>query len=280
MTFLKFYIKHPCLYYVCVLIFASVAEIFAVLILPPIVNTLMILAILSIVEIPAIKLLSMQKMLNNCDPVGYLNMTDELLSGVQVADKIKALGKQPLISITLNRSAAFIQIGRNDDALYLIDFLQRNVPKMSHLFIAAIYNNLSIIYSDKGDTALAEDFCERERIEFEENHLSFFVSNRQRKILAELSVKSNKLEIALSKGDFQLAETLGLDIENLMNLSNVHQLDIKTSVAFDMGAVYFNLKNYNEALPRLRFAAENGGTTVYVAKAREMLCEINNNQTI
>lgn len=275
MKLTRFYLHHKFLYYFlwwltltaicCLPIFLewdeTLANIFG--------NWVLVIGVFGMFS-ALLKLQSLAKLLIwQCDPVAYLQQSDFLLAGLDLSKKItNGHRNAECVTLLLNRTAAFCDIGRYEDALEIFRLLQNNAgTRLLPPQMAVIYHNLTWIAAQRGDLSFAEYYANEERAAWEKCK-PIAKSVKAKRWLAETKTAATLLQ---KQGKVSEALALYTQMEQFLQTQKKPALRARVGTAFEVGALYFQLENYDAAAPRLQFVLENGGTTVYRAKAAEML---------
>ena len=204
-----------------------------------------------------------------CDPVAYLQQTDFLLAGLDFSKKItNGHRNAECVTLLINRTAAFCDLGRYEDALEIFRLLQNNAgTRLLPPQKAVLYHNLTWIAAQRGDLSFAEYYANEERAAWEKCK-PIAKSVKAQRWLAETETAATLLQ---KQGKVSEALALYTQMERFLQTQKKPALRARVGTAFEAGTLYFRLENYGDAAPRLQFVLENGGTTVYRAKAAEML---------
>ncbi len=278
MKYFRFILKHTVLYYILCLLGLTVASGLSSFFLPEDVagwiNYLILLPLCLLAgSIPIYQLRRLDKLLaERNDPIQYLQQTDILLNGLDLPLILKRVnaGGNSCRALMLDRAVAFCNLGQYEDALSVYRFLQNNARHMPPVYMAMIFHNLAFIYAEYQNESLATYYFEQERLTWQ----SAKMIGKRGKSTVWFALTETEASLANKKGDFARAESLYRQIEVYVQGENHVSLYKKTALAFEVGEMYFRMGNYAEALPRLQFAAQNGGTCLYRAEAERLLSEI------
>lgn len=275
MKLTRFYLHHKFLYYFlwwltltvigCLPVFLewdeSLVNIFR--------NCVLLLGIFGMLS-ALLKLQSLTKLLVlQCDPVAYLQQTDSLLAGLDLSKKItNGYRNAECVALLINRNTAFCELGRFEEATEIFRFLQNHAGnRLLPVQMATIYHNLAYISAQRGDMSFAEYYAGEERAAWKK------CKPIAKSVKAQRWLAENGTAAFLLQKQGKVSESLALytQIERFLQTQKKPLLHAQVGTAIEVGELYFQLEKYSEAAPRLQFVLENGGTTVYRAKAAEML---------
>lgn len=278
MKALKFYLQHRTLYYVIWWFILVIPCLAAIFLLPDgrgecICGLILFVGTVLMVDLPIVWLRRLNQILiENCDPVSYLQQTDFLLSELDAAKKIYNPQRGGIvIQVFINRCTAFYDLERDEEALQIFRLLQNGVSKpLPSQYMRVIYHNLAYIYLRRGELPMASYYFEQEKAVW--SQVNWFGENAAlTKMLVPLLTEAAVLSY---QGDFAHAEPLYVQAEGLLSTQKKPQRHAQVGIAFQVGEMYYRMGNFAEAAPRLQFAADNGGTTFYCARAKELLTAI------
>ncbi|MGN0519347.1 MAG: hypothetical protein ACI4LB_01270 [Candidatus Fimenecus sp.] len=211
-------------------------------------------------------------LVRQCDPVAYLQQTDYLLAGLDLSKKITSgYRNAECVTILINRTAAFCDLGRFEEATEIFRFLQNNAGnRLLPMQMMAIYHNLAYISAQRGDMSFAECYAGEERAAWKKCK-PIAKSVKAQRWLAETGTAALLLQ---KQGKVSEALAVYTQMEQFLQTQKKPVLREQVGTAFEAGALYYQLEKYSDAVPRLQFVFEHGGTTVYRAKAAELLQEI------
>lgn len=235
-------------------------------------NWILLIGIFGMLSAP-LKLQALTKLLvRQCDPVAYLQQTDSLLAGLDLSKKITSGHRNAeCVVLLINRNTAFCELGRFEEATEIFRFLQNSAGnRLLPMQMVVIYHNLAYISAQRGDLSFAEYYAAEERAAWEKCK-PIGKSVKARRWLAETGTAAMLLQ---KQGKVSEALALYAQIEQFLQTQKKPLLHAQVGTAIEVGELYFQLGNYSEAAPRLQFVFEHGGTTVYRAKAAELLQEI------
>lgn len=277
MKYFKFFLKHTTLYYVLWTLLLIVLSCLPIFLFPPSdalrkVFSYVILCIgLCAMQLPIAKQWQQlnQSLTEQNNPILYLQQTDFLFSGIDLTVMLARAGASGSYwrALMLNRVKAFCDLYQFEDALSVFRFLQANAKHMPPINMAVIYHNLAYIYAKYNDFSLAEYYFEQERAAWQ----TVKPIGKQRKAQIQALLMDTEAILASSRGDFARAEPLYRQIEAHTQSQSHLSSTQKVGLAFEFGEMYFRMGNYAEAVPRLQFAAQYGGTTYFRAEAERLL---------
>lgn len=216
---------------------------------------------------------SLTKLLTNqCDPVTYLQKTDALLAGLDLSKKItNGIRNAECTMILCNRNTAFCDLGRYEEANEIFRFLQSCAgEKLLPTQMTVVYHNLAFAYAQKGELSLARYYADAEHQTW-----SFCKPiGKNAKALRWFDETSTAAFLFQKQGELQAAFDLYAQLEAFLQTQKKTYYSARVGIAFELGELYFRVGNFSEALPRLQFVAQNGGTTFYRAEAEKILAEI------
>ena len=191
---------------------------------------------------------------NACDPYPLLQECDDQLSYVK--------NKRDRQMLSVNRAAALIALGQNADALATLEALNIDEPYCLPLWRYAYYSNMA-------GAALA--CCEREKAMIyrqKADQTAATVTNKKQRALVQLTTNVWLTELCLLDGDYPGAAYLSRQAPP----ENAYQ---QVNRAYQIGRLELAQGNLTGARFQLEFVVQHGNRLAVVAKAQELLNELN-----
>ena len=197
---------------------------------------------------------TVEYMHNSCDPYPLLQESDTQLSYVK--------NQRDRQQITVNRAAALIALGYNEDALASLEALNIDEPYCLPLWRYCYYANIAgaalacgqrekaMVYRQKADQTAAT------------------VTNKKQRALVHLTTYGWLTELCLLDGDYQGAATY---LSYQVPPENTYQ---QVNRAYLIGRVEMGFGNLVTARFQLEFVVRYGNRLAVAAKAAALLAEI------
>lgn len=194
-------------------------------------------------------------MQNHCDPYPLLAEAEDQLSYV------KNRGSRQLL--TINRAAALIELGRYEEALTALEGLNIDAPVCLGLWRHVYYHNAALAALGCGQREKADIYRRQAQQQVEA------VTHKPHKAIVESTTLALDIVMHLADGDYDAARRLlEQHQEPRHTLERVHR-------AYLIGCVEKGFGNLTNARFQLEFVVQHGNRLAIVAKAADLLEEIN-----
>lgn len=191
---------------------------------------------------------------NYCDPYPLLQECDDQLSYVK--------NKRDRQLISVNRAAALIALGHNEDALASLEALNIDEPYCLPLWRYIYYNNVA-------GAALACGHREKAMVYRQKaDQTAATITKPKEQALVRLTTNDWLTELCLLEGDYQGAATY---LSYQAPPENTYQ---QVNRAYLIGCVEKGFGNLANARFQLEFVVQYGNRLAVVAKAADLLAEI------
>ena len=191
---------------------------------------------------------------NYCDPYPLLQECDDQLSYVK-----SKRDRQPII---VNRAAALIALGYDEDALASLEALNIDEPYCLPLWRYIYYNNVAGAALACGQRDKAMTYRQKA------DQTAATITKPKEKALVQWTTNDWLTELCLLDGDYQGAATY---LSCQAPPENTYQRVVR---AYLIGCVEKGFGNLGNARFQLEFVVQYGNRLAVVAKAQELLAEI------
>lgn len=216
-----------------------------------------------------------KQILNSCTPEKGVEFTDSVLRGADVYKRIqRSLAGDMLRAVLIDRAMFLTLLGRFDEALSVYAMLEQHCGTLQKKYMVIMYHNLIMLACAQGNTAAAQCYFEQETALLQHGsvRLTVFVAAMGKSVKEILL--ADEICLSIRQGDLARAEALYRRYQTTVKPRKNEWLINRVCDACEVGTLYYRMGNFAEAAPRLRFAADNGGTTFYCARAKELLTAI------
>ena len=192
---------------------------------------------------------------NACDPYPLLQECDDQLSYVK--------NKRDRQMISVNRAAALIALGQSADALASLEALNIDEPYCLPLWRYAYYSNMAGAALACGEREKAMVYRQKA------DQTAATVTNKKQRALVQLTTNVWLTELCLLDGDYPGAATY---LSYQAPPENAYQ---QVNRAYQIGRLELAQGNLTSARFQLEFVVQYGNRLAVVAKAQELLNELN-----
>lgn len=209
---------------------------------------------------------------DTCTPEKGVEFADSMLQGIDIYKRIQksAAGLMPR-GVLIDRAMFLTLLGRFDEALAVYTALERFCGTLPNKYMAIVYHNLMMLACAQGNAAAAQFYFEQESALLQNSSVRFVFSFAAVGKTVQEILLSDEISLSVCCGDLARAEALYRQYEATAK-PRKHELMInRVYDAYEIGEMYYRMGNFAQAAPRLQFAADNGGTTFYCARAKELL---------
>ena len=191
---------------------------------------------------------------NSCDPYPLLQESDTQLSYVK-----SKRDRQPII---VNRAAALIALGHNEEALASLEALNIDEPYCLPLWRYCYYNNIASVALACGQREKAMVYRQKA------DQTAATITKPKEKALVQMTTYDWLTELCLLDGDYQGAATY---LSYQAPPENTYQ---QVNRAYLIGCVEKGFGNLANARFQLEFVVQYGNRLAVVARAADLLAEI------
>lgn len=192
---------------------------------------------------------------NYCDPYPLLQECDDQLSYVK--------NKRDRQLITVNRAAALIALGYNEDALVSLEALNIDEPYCLPLWRYIYYNNVASAALACGQREKAMVYRQKA------DQTAATITKPKETALVQMTTYDWLTNLCLLDGDYPGAATY---LSHQAPPENTYQ---QVNRAYLIGRVEMGFGNLANAQFQLEFVVQYGNRLAVVAKAQELLAKIN-----